>query len=92
MKKKKFALDNSIKQEIVKSIENITPEKDETNNIQLKFNLPVSPVIVECELEGKDDEEDEIKYKDYFIDSGENFIKFNDLKQNLEYEGECHKS
>ena len=87
--KKKIALDDSIKQEIVKSIENITPEKDETNNIQLKFNLPVAPVIVECELEGKDDEDDEVKYKDYFLYSGQNLIKFNDLKPNLEYEGEC---
>ena len=86
-----MALDDSIKQEILRSFDNITPKKDKTNNIQLKFNLPVSPVIVECELEGegKDDEEDEIKYKDYFLYSGENLIKFNDLKPNLEYEGEC---
>ena len=90
-KQDKIFLNYPIKEALLNSIENITPEKDKTNNIQVKINLPVSPVLIECDLygDGEDEEQDIIHYKDYILNSGIKIIKFNNLNSNNEYKGKC---
>ena len=39
-------LNNGTKEAIIYSIENVTPKKDETSNIQIKMNIPVAPIIL----------------------------------------------
>jgi hypothetical protein len=46
-------LNDSVKEAIVYSMENETPKRDLSNNIQLSMNIPVAPVIIECELKGE---------------------------------------
>ena len=47
-------LNDSVKEAIVYSMENVTPKKYLTNNIQLTMTIPVAPVIIECELKVKE--------------------------------------
>ena len=70
---------------------NITPKKDETNNIQIKMTLPVAPLIIDCDLkgEGDEDDDDEINFKDYIVSSGSYVLKFDDLNSNNEYKIKC---
>ena len=90
-KQDKIYLNYPIKEAILNSIENFTPQRDKTNNIQIKINLPVAPVLIECDLygEGEDEEQDIIHYKDYILNSGQKIIKFNNLNSNNEYKGKC---
>ena len=85
--KKILTLNESVKEAILYSIENITPRRDKTNNIQIKMDIPVAPIILKCEL--KAEGEDDIKYNDYILNSGQNIIKFNNLNPNKEYKAEC---
>ena len=81
-------LTNGTKEAIVYSIENVTPKRDETNNIQIKMNIPVSPIILECELEYGED--GEIKKNYYITETGEKILKFDNLNfENKEYSLEC---
>ena len=92
--KKILTLNYSVQEAVLYSIENVTPKRDKTNNIQFKMNIPVAPVIINCELtgEGNNGEKEVIKYKDYIINSGQNIIKFDKLNSNKEYSGECQFS
>ena len=85
-------LNDSVKTAILNSIENITPKKDKINNIQIKIDLPVAPVVIHCDLQGdeKDVEKHKIHYQDYILNPGQNIIKFNNLNSNNEYKGMCH--
>ena len=84
-------LNDSVKEAIVYSMENVTPKRDLTNNIQLSMNIPVAPVIIECELkgEGKDEEGDSSLFRDYILKAGPYHLKFEDLNSNNEYKAEC---
>ena len=90
--KEKFVeLNESIREAVLYSIEDVTPKRDKTNNIQIKIDLPVAPTIVKCELrgEGKGEERDNIVYNNYLVNTGPNILKFNNLNSNNEYKGEC---
>ena len=91
--KKMLSLNESIKEAILYSMENVTPNRDKTNNIQIKMDIPVAPIILKCNLkaegEVKDEEKDNIEYKDYIINSGQTIIKLNHLNSNNEYKGVC---
>jgi hypothetical protein len=89
--KKMLTLNESVKEAVLYSIENLTPKRDKTNNIQFKMYIPVAPVIINCELlgEGNNEKADYIQYRDYIVNAGENIIKFNNLNSNKEYNGEC---
>ena len=84
-------LNDSVKEAIVYTIENVTPKRDLTNNIQINMTIPVAPVLIECRLdgEGNNEEGDSIKYRDYILQSGPYLLKFDDLNSNNEYKGEC---
>ena len=82
-------LNDSVKEAIVYSMENVTPKRDLTNNIQLTMTIPVAPVIIECELKGEGDEEDTPVFRDYILQSGPYNLRFDDLNSNNEYKGEC---
>ena len=84
-------MNDSVKEAIIYNMENITPKKDLTNNIQLNLTMPVAPVIIECKLngEGKDEENDEVEYVDYIKNNGSYLLKFDNLNSNNEYKGEC---
>ena len=84
-------LNDSVKEAIIYNIENITPKKDLTNNIQLNLTIPVAPVIINCKLngEGRDEENDEVVYVDYIKINGSYLLKFDNLNSNNEYKGEC---
>ena len=83
-------LNDSVKEAILYSIENVTPKRDITNNIQIKINIPVAPVIIQCQLDGEgDDDEESVEYNDYIINVGPYLIKFDNLNSNNEYKGEC---
>ena len=84
-------LNDSVKEAIIYNIENITPKKDLTNNIQLNLTIPVAPVIINCKLngEGRDEENDEVVYVDYIKSNGSYLLKFDNLNSNNEYKGEC---
>ena len=76
-------LNNGTKESIIYSIENVTPKRDETSNIQIKMNIPVAPIILECEI-GDDEQEF------YISEAGEKTIKFDNLKvENGKYIIEC---
>ena len=89
--KRTVTLNESVKEAVLYSIENVTPKRDKTNNIQFKIDLPVAPVIIECVIKGQGntEEKDIITYKDYILNSGKNIIKFDNLNSNNEYSGEC---
>jgi hypothetical protein len=84
-------LNDSIKETILSSMENVTPKRNIINNIQIKMNIPATPVLIECYLEGKGKGEktDLIEYKDYILNSGQYIIKFNNLNSNNKYKGIC---
>ena len=84
-------LNDSVKEAIVYTIENVTPKRDLTNNIQINMTIPVAPVLIDCRLdgEGNNEEGDSIKYRDYILQSGPYLLKFDDLNSNNEYKGEC---
>ena len=50
-KNKTHNLNESVKEAILYSMKNITPKRNKTNNIQIKMNIPVAPIIIKCELE-----------------------------------------
>jgi hypothetical protein len=79
--KNSSTLNESVKEAILYSIENITPEVDKTNNIQIKMDIPVVPIIIKCDFQGdgKDEEKDIIQYNDYISNSGEYIMKVNNL-------------
>jgi len=84
-------LNDSVKVAILNSIENVTPKKDKINNIQIKIDLPVAPVLIHCDLhgDGKGEEKHNLHFQDYILNPGQNIIKFNNLNSNNEYKGEC---
>jgi len=84
-------VNKTVKQAIVYSMENITPKRDLTNNIQIQMTIPVAPLIIDCKLkgDGDDEDDDEINYKDYIINNGSYILKFDDLNSNNEYKVEC---
>lgn len=84
-------LNDSVKSAIVYSMENITPQKDFSNNIQLQMNIPVAPIIIGCELsgEGAESEKESSKFKDYILKTGSYLLKFDDLNSNYEYTAKC---
>ena len=86
---KRYAdLTNGTKEAIIYSIENVTPKRDKTNNIQIKMNIPVSPIILKCELENGNDLEIEQNY--YITETGEKILKFDNLIfENKAYLLEC---
>ena len=86
-----IVLNDSVKEAIVYTMENITPKRDLTNNIQISMTIPVAPVLIECELkgEGKSDEGDISLYRDYILKTGSYLLKFEDLNSNNEYKAEC---
>ena len=85
-----LTVNDAVKQAIVYTMENITPKKDETNNIQIKMTLPVAPLIIDCDLKGEGDgDDDEINFKDYIVSSGSYVLKFDDLNSNNEYKIKC---
>ena len=86
-----LVLNDSVEEAVIYSLEDITPKRDKTNNIQLKVNLPVFPVLLTCKLkgEGNNEEIDNIKYNNYFVNPGPNIIKINNLNSNKQYKGDC---
>ena len=88
---KMVALNDSVKEAILYSMKDVTPKTNKTNNIQIKIDLPVAPIIIRCELrgEGKGEERDSIVYNNYFANTGPYILKFNNLNSNNEYKGEC---
>ncbi len=88
-----ITLNESIQEAIVYTMENITPKKDISNNIQLKMTIPISPIIIDCRLKGDgngdNQENNEIEYKDYILEKGDYILKFDDLNSNNEYKAEC---
>ena len=87
--KEAMVLNDSIKEAILYSIEDITSKNDISNNIKIKLNIPISPVIVKCFLNGYGEENDEIEYNNYITEPGEYILKFNDLNTNNEYKLKC---
>ena len=88
--KKPANLNNSTKEAIVYSIENNTPKKDKTNNIQIKMNIPQAPLILSCILQSNSVNKEKVEFKKYVIESGEQTFKFDDLRINVEYYMTCH--
>lgn len=86
-----LTVNQTVKQAILYTLENITPKRDVTNNIQIKMTLPVAPLIIDCDLKGEGDKEDddEINFKDYIVYSGSYVLKFDDLNSNNEYKIKC---
>ena len=84
-------LNESVKETILYSIEKGTPKINETNNIQIKMNIPVAPIIIKCHFDGdgKDEKRDNIEYKDYILNSGQYIMKINNLNLNNQYKGDC---
>jgi hypothetical protein len=84
-------LNESVKETILYSIEKETPKINETNNIQIKMDIPVVPIIIKCHFDGdgKDEKKDIIEYKYYILNSGQYIMKINNLNSNNEYKGEC---
>ena len=83
------SLNDATKQAIIYSIENVTPKKDETNNIQLKMNIPFAPVTLSCDIKPLNEDSDSIEYKDFISESGEQILKFDNLMMNKEYFIKC---
>ena len=83
-------LNNSTKEAIVYSIENNTPKKDESNNIQIKMNIPQAPVILSCTLQSNSKDIEKVEFKKYVVESGEQTFKFDDLRIDAEYYMTCH--
>ena len=84
--KEESKLTDAEKEAIISSVENITPKKDETSNIQLEILIPVDSVIIECKL---DNDDEKVSYKNYVKDAGKYVIKFDDLVSITEYKAEC---
>ena len=86
-----LTVNDAVKQAILYTMENITPKRDVTNNIQIKMTLPVAPLIIDCDLkgEGEKEDDDEINFKDYIVNSGSYVLKFDDLNSNNEYKIKC---
>ena len=84
---KQSKLTDAEKEAIISSIENITPQKDETSNIQLKILIPVDSVIIDCKL--NNDNNEIVNYKNYINKSGKFIIKFDDLIDITEYKAQC---
>ena len=83
-------------EDFITSMENITPEYDKTNNIQIKINIPFAPFLYYCvidglhqELEGEKDDGTERIIYDEILTPGEYILKFDDLKSNKEYQSFC---
>ena len=83
-------------EDFITSMENITPEYDKTNNIQIKVNIPFAPFLYYCivdelhkELEGEKDDGTEITIYDEILTPGEYILKFDDLQSDKEYKGFC---
>ena len=83
-------------EDFIASIENITPEYDKTNNIQIKINIPFAPFLYYCyinelheEQEGEKDDGTEGIIYDEILTPGEYILKFDDLQSNKEYKGFC---
>jgi hypothetical protein len=58
-KNKTHNLNESVKEAILYSMKNVTPKRNKTNNIQIKMNIPVAPIIIKCELEKEGESEEE---------------------------------
>ena len=86
-----LVLNDTIREIVLSSMENITPERDIINNIQIKMNIPAAPVIIKCDVEGKGKGEktDILEYKDYVLNSGQYILKLNNLNSNNRYKLEC---
>ena len=85
-------LNDSIKEAIIYSIENITPKKDKTNNIQLKLKTPVAPLTYICTINAKNINFMDITfmYNYGYIDNTDDYIlKFDHLRANEEYYASC---
>ena len=84
-------LNDSIKEAIIYTMENITPKKDLSNNIQLKMVFPVAPIIIECNLKGDSNNGDDhdVKYRDYIVKTGPYILRVEDLYSDNEYKAEC---
>jgi hypothetical protein len=89
--KNSMTLNQSIKETILNSMENVTPKKDKINNIQIKMDIPVAPILIKCDFheDGKREKIDIIQYKDYILNSGEYTMTINNLNSNNEYKGDC---
>ena len=76
--------------DFIASKENVTPEFDKNNNIQIKINVPFTPLIYFCTCYQSDP-----KYSgwmtiyDEILTTGEYILKFDDLQSEKEYEGQC---
>ena len=86
------ALNDSIKEAIIYSIDNITPKKDKTNNIQLKLKIPVAPLSYICQIKPKKFDFKDLAsiFKIGFIGNTDDYILiFDHLKSNEEYYVSC---
>jgi hypothetical protein len=77
-------------EDFLDSKENVTPEFDKTNNIQIKINVPFTPLIYLCSLyQSISDLSGLVVFYDEILTTGEYILKFDDLQSEKEYEGFC---
>ena len=80
-------------EDFLASKENVTPEFDKTNNIQIKINVPFAPLIYLCSLFQSDSYFSGMVFiYDEILTTGEYILKFDDLQSEKEYNGMCFLS
>ena len=90
------------KNNIINNFEDYTLKFDSTNNIQLKVDISLSPIIVTCQLEPKsllsensiekfNNKSNKI-YKNIFINDNDKIITINNLEFDVEYYANCEFS
>ena len=92
-------VDERLKKVIKFSFEDITEKYDNTTNFKIKTIIPEAPIMLTCFLKqklivySKDQEEQQnLKYKNIIIQSGDFIIEVNNLEFNSEYFANCEFS